>query len=84
MSCRTVVLVIAPPPVEELGLGELKIEGTECYWVTCAALNAEGLPEQLPRLTVPFNIILCSTVAYSIQWFITYLLTEQTIFTDLS
>lgn len=77
---QDVVLVIASLPVEELGLGELKVEVTKCYWVTRAALSAESL------LSGPssFTIILCSPVAYSIQWFIADLSTEQTIFTDLS
>lgn len=40
---QDIVLVIASLPVEELGLGELKVEVTKCYWVTRAALNAESV-----------------------------------------
>lgn len=41
---QDIVLDIASLRVEELGLGELKVEATKCYRVTCAALIAESLP----------------------------------------
>lgn len=82
---QDIVLVIASLPVEELGLGKLKVEVTKCYWLTLLPSMLRASYQGLaPGLTLSFTIILCSPVAYSIQWFIADLLTEQTIFTDLS
>lgn len=46
---QDIVLVTASLPVEELGLGELKVEATKCSWVTGTALYADCLPGPSPQ-----------------------------------
>lgn len=65
---QDIALAIASLRVGELGLGELKVEATKCYWVTGIALSVQSLPlGPSSQDTPPVAMVLCSPVACSTQ-----------------